>query len=122
MNKIYYDNATSEQRAAIEAFIERDLGPCQSYLVDAMLKNDVFSFDEIENLYPEPTEEDPEPDAAEVFEWWIVTDRMALDDLRAHGEVVLSNDYGDWWGRCCTGQIISLDSTFWEIYQEAIAR
>lgn len=42
-------------------------------------------------------------EAAEVLEWWRVSKWLA-DHLEAVGECVLSNNYGTWWGRCCTGQ------------------
>lgn len=44
----------------------------------------------------------------EIFEWWLVSDWFA-DKLRAINEPILSNDYGTWWGRTCTGQSISCD-------------
>jgi len=50
----------------------------------------------------------------EVFEWWAVTDWLARH-LDAIGEPVLMNDYGNWWGRTCTGQIIMLDGTLQKI-------
>lgn len=48
-------------------------------------------------------------DAAEPMEWWEVGDWLA-ERLEREGEVVIRNGYGDWWGRCCTGQSVTLDS------------
>jgi hypothetical protein len=47
---------------------------------------------------------------AEIFEWWAVTDWLA-DKLDSIGEPVLSNSYGRWWGRTCSGQSLIMDGT-----------
>lgn len=44
----------------------------------------------------------------EIYEWWLITDWLA-DKLRKHGQPVLANDYGTWWGRTCTGQSFTCD-------------
>lgn len=61
-------------------------------------------------------EKEPECQPKEIYEWWIVTDWL-LDKLEAHGEAVLRTDYGEWWGRTCTGQSIVLDSVIEDIYK-----
>jgi hypothetical protein len=169
-------------------FISNGLSVCQSALVNELVEQgfDGFDYDDIENLYPDPSawgldecreflqerggrmpEDDPylmddaelrrellnigidpgEDDTAtlraavianyddgiipgnhywrnrvrdiaepaEIFEWWVIADSMVLDDLLAQGECVIDNDYGRWWGRCCTGQANYLDSTFREM-------
>lgn len=53
---------------------------------------------------------------AEIYEWWRVTKWLA-DNLQGIGQPVLSNAYGDWWGRCCTGQGYIMDGTL-----QAVAR
>lgn len=45
---------------------------------------------------------------AEIFEWWKV-DSWLGEQLINIGECVLDNDYGYWWGRCCTGQQFIMD-------------
>lgn len=45
---------------------------------------------------------------AEPYEWWEVGSWLA-ERLSEAGEVTLCNDYGNWWGRCCTGQSVTLD-------------
>jgi hypothetical protein len=45
---------------------------------------------------------------AEVFEWWEVGTWL-YNKLRDYGEVGIDNGYGHWWGRCCTGQSVTLD-------------
>ncbi|MEN6534497.1 MAG: hypothetical protein ABFD89_12590 [Bryobacteraceae bacterium] len=59
---------------------------------------------------------------AEIFEWWALSNSFIVDELRALGEPILDNDYGTWWGRTCTGQSISLDPTFWDIFQDALQK
>lgn len=53
-------------------------------------------------------------EAAEVYEWWRVTEFLCRE-LRDIGEVVLDNDYGYWWGRCCTGQSMIQDGTLQKV-------
>ena len=57
---------------------------------------------------------------AEIFEWYSITSSFVRRALLNQGEAVLQTDYGDWWGRSCTGQAILLDHTFWDIYQEGV--
>ena len=51
--KIYYGNSTAEQKEKIEKFIDRDLGNCQSLLIDMLLQKEIFTCDDIENMYPD---------------------------------------------------------------------
>jgi len=53
-------------------------------------------------------------DPTEVFEWWRVSDWL-YRQLQYNGEVVLSNAYGQWWGRSCTGQQMIMDGIFQRI-------
>ena len=55
--------------------------------------------------------------AQEIFEWWIVTDYL-YRKLRAHGEPVLEWGNNCYWGRCTTGQSISLDWVISKICEE----
>jgi hypothetical protein len=50
----------------------------------------------------------------EIFEWHAVCAWLAVH-LAAIGEPVLSNDYGNWWGRTATGQEILQDGVFQRI-------
>ena len=59
----------------------------------------------------------PDETAQEIYEWWVCSDWM-IGKLRALGEPILSNDYGDWWGRCGTGQAIKLDNVIDRILEE----
>lgn len=54
-------------------------------------------------------------EAAEIFEWWLVTS-YAADKLREQNEPILAVGDDIWWGRTCTGQSIALDPTWYDIY------
>jgi len=116
-------------------FVAREVYCCQSMLVEGMLEQGVFNYEDIENFYqklcpecgeliegecsltqelvcgcgasfdPDEIEDTPQ----EIYEWWVCSDWM-IEKLRSLGEPILTNDYGDWWGRCCTGQAIKLDN------------
>lgn len=55
-----------------------------------------------------------EGEQKEVYERWLVTDRLAKQ-LTSIGEVVLFADSGNYWGRCTTGQAILLDGVLQDI-------
>lgn len=58
-----------------------------------------------------------EPDGAEIFEHWLISDWLA-DKLEARGESIVRDALGlTIWGRATTGQAIAMDSVI-----EAIAR
>lgn len=70
---------------------------------------DMADYPALDDLHHEWKYRDSE--AQEIFEWWSVTSWLA-EKLLELGEPVLMNDYGQWWGRTCTGQNIILDGTF----------
>lgn len=94
----------------LSGFVHNHVLVCQTSLVEELLKREILSCDDIANL--STGDEDPQ----DIHEWWIV-DRWLLDKLEAHGQPVLRNEYGDWWGRTATGQAIALDCVIEEIYQ-----
>jgi len=137
----------SEKQEAVRKFLDNEIYLCQSYLIDEMLKKEIFSFEDIENLYHpfdgkllSPSEcyickgefecldsetgeceecfEDNR-EAQEIFEWWAVSKWFA-SQLRKHGEPVLDNEYGTWWGRTCTGQALCMDGVTNAIYDEVV--
>ena len=132
-----------ERQDTLDRFIERDIYACQSTLVEEALKKQLFSIDDLENMYRpfdaklispsvcyqckekfalldsetgecESCFEDNQT-PQEVFEWWLVSPWFSKK-LLIEGEPVLDNDYGLWWGRCTTGQAISLDYVIQKIY------
>ena len=52
---------------------------------------------------------DLDPDYDEVYEHWIVNSSWAADDLRAYGQIVFEFGGLTIFGRCATGQSLSLD-------------
>ena len=79
---------------------------CQTSLVDHLFDQEVegFSHEDIENPYY-GDEEEPQ----KILEWWLV-ERYLANQLDQHGEPLLRNDYGIWWGRCTSGQPVYMDS------------
>ena len=112
----------------------------QTALVITLQGKDVdgFYFDDIENLYMTDEEildsmgsydedmSDQElidevrnngEDINEICEWYLVSDWF-LDRLREINEPIIDNDYGEYWGRCGTGQSIYLDHNIQELAYE----
>jgi len=138
--KIHYGNSTPEQKQIIENRIQNSV-VLASCLVEKLLEKEVLQYDEIENFYefkcPEcgrgfqdiakaakccKSKEEPKQEPQEIFEWWIITDEWLLEELREIGEPVIESDElcMSFWGRTCTGQSISLDPTFWNIFQDSL--
>ena len=119
----------------------------QSHLVDDLLKGDPettlhIPYDDIQNIYM--TSEQVKEDFAEelegmteqeieneieeiksehpeeIYEWYLITDSWLFDWLKENNEVVVITDYGDFWGRCTTGQSIVLDYIFAQFYNYII--
>lgn len=108
---INYDNSTAEQREEMERFIDQNIAACQSHLVEELFKREIFSFEEIQNLFyrNEPRE---------IYEWYLIGNSWAKEKLLKLNEPILDTVFGTWWGRTCTGQHIALDPTFWDIKYE----
>ena len=111
----------------LRTFVNNHVYLCQTYLVEEIL----LDIDHVVNLFYTDSEliemgysdvEDARDDGAEIkeiFEWWVVSDWLAKR-LEAHGEPLLINNYGTWWGRTCTGQAILLDFVIEQIYDELV--
>ncbi len=141
-------NEEIHKQGLLSDFVSRFVFTCQSSLIDDLLKRDIFNYEDVENFYeyrcPEcggnmaevseadtddieiiwkcenckhKQEEEPEQEAQEIYEWWLCSNWL-ISQLRKHGEPILTNDFGEWWGRTCTGQAILLDSVIEEIYDE----
>ena len=121
-------------------FIKPHIYRNQSSLITHLQENYVegFNFDDIENLYMSDEEilkymgsydedmSDQEiidevrnngEDMNEIFEWYLISDWF-LARLREINEPIIENNYGDYWGRCCTGQSICLDHNIQELAYE----
>lgn len=53
----------------------------------------------------------------DVYEWWLVSDWLA-EKLKSHGEVMVSDGWNQYWGRCTTGQAILLDYVISKICED----
>lgn len=139
---------TQEREKDIETFIEHEFYACQSSLVEEALQTKLFSIDDIENMYrpfdgkllnpnvcyrckqgslcldsetgecEECFEDNQTPQ--EIYEWWLVSPWLSKR-LLLEGEPIIENNYGVWWGRCATGQAISLDDVIQKIYYDVLA-
>lgn len=65
----------------------------------------------------EVTEEEPDTETQEIYEWWIITDWLA-ERLNEHKEVIINDGFNSIWGRGTTGQAILLDGVISEICKE----
>lgn len=137
-----------QKQEALRKFVEEEVYTCQSMLVDDAHRRDLFSWDDVNNLY-QPFDASPvvtdicnncglisdhldsesgkcrdcysnDQPMQEVYEWWVVSDLLTIK-LRQYGELILSNEYGTWWGRCCTGQAVFLDGVIEKIYDEIMS-
>ena len=137
------DNGTIQD--ITRKFIEPHILANQSHLISDMQKEAYsseigywFSDDNIENLYLSDDEiikyylddieleEDSKEitsemldnfrseNPKEIFEWYLVSDwfMSRLYDIK---EPIISNEYGSYWGRCCTGQSIYVDYNIQEL-------
>jgi hypothetical protein len=123
-----------------QKFIQPHIYRNQTALVITLQEKDIdgFYLDDIENLYMSDEEilkymgsydEDMSDqdlidevrnnceDMNEIDEWYLVSNWF-LDRLREINEPIIDNNYGEYWGRCCTGQAICLDHNIQELAYE----
>jgi len=127
----------SDFQTKCSEFVKREVLCCQSSLVEELLSKEIFSYDDIQNIYPTFDEEEieagvecpsctqvvsktdsvtgqcedcfeDEKEPQEVFEWWAVSGWLS-EKLMEAGEPILENEHGVWWGRTTTGQAIMID-------------
>jgi hypothetical protein len=79
-------------------------GTCAGTNIDPDADDDETYLDALRDQARDIAQDNP----SEVYEWWRVSSWLC-DQLRAIGEVVIDNDYGEWWGRCTTGQGFIMD-------------
>ena len=116
-------NNTSETEQKAENILSKSVFQCHSYLIHDLLEKNIFHHDDILNLYKSEQELLDEgfnmneikagecDDVKEVYEWWAI-DNWLTEEFEKMGEVLLKNEYGSWWGRQATGQMIIMDGTF----------
>ena len=134
--------STMTREQAVDGFVAREVIACQSSLIEEAFRQQLFSVDEIDNLYRSFDGElvsqacsrcevefafldietgeceacfEANQEPQEIFEWWLVSAWLGKK-LMVEGEPVLDNDYGVWWGRCTTGQAISMDYIIEKVY------
>ncbi len=112
-------------------FVNNEVYINQSMLIYLLLEKNIFSYEDIENFCKTDKEleysgynkenikeiRDRGEDNKEIFEWWLVSDFL-LEKLSNKKEPILRTDYGNWWGRTCTGQAIYLDGIIEDIYKD----
>ena len=113
----------------LSQFVSNNVLKCDTMLTEDLLKEGKFSHDDIENYVIDPKEykdygfenakefEDSGENVNEIFEWWSCTDWL-IEKLAKKNEPILRTDYGDYWGRTCTGQAIRLDRVIEDIYDD----
>jgi hypothetical protein len=139
------DKITRERE--IDSFVCREIYACQSSLIEDVIKNQLFTVDDIYNLYREFDGQLLSPNTCvkcqidfsvldsetgeceacfeanqmphEIFEWWLVSPWLGKK-LLLEGDPVIDNGYGVWWGRTTTGQAISLDYIIEKIYDDVM--
>ncbi len=67
--------------------------------------------------YSAPDTQLMEQEPQEIFEWWIITEYL-YRKLKEKGQPVLEWGNNYYWGRCCTGQAILLDSVISDICED----
>ncbi len=100
----------SDEDAANEAALEEYIDRIRSN-VKAMITND-DEYREIADRF------DLNPEQYEVYEHWTIPEGWTAAELQAHGEIVFDFCNLRIWGRCTTGQSISLDYVIRKIVKE----
>ena len=131
---------SNDKQRQLDDFVNREVVTLASHLVEDLLEASMYGekifggieLDTIENLYITDEEtakdygfasleamQDSGDDRQEIYEWWFVS-RWLYERLRKTGSPVIDSDYGYLWGRTCTGQAISLDTTIERIYDRYV--
>lgn len=108
MQNSHYYGYPKDIHELAESIIEFDIYGNQTNLIQTMMIHELCVLEDVYNLY------DMNNEIKDIFEWWAVSEQLA-DLLRHHHQPVLSNEFGVWWGRTCTGQSIILDGTIQKI-------
>lgn len=119
----YYIEQAMERDALIDALDSRQgVFVADEMSIEELRKQLIDDVDEEDDWPQFCADHDIDPDQCEVYEHWIVSGWLA-DKLEAHGEVVNRDFLGlTIWGRCTTGQSISMDGVIEAIYDELHAK
>ena len=132
VRKAWKDLSEGQKQRLNGELVHREVFACVSQTTDYLLSKEdpdaPFSWEDVDNLYlsyeeakrdgvigEDVAEEDYEAERQEVFEWWLVSTWL-IEKLRELGEPVIL-DF-EIWGRCTTGQSISIDSVIYKITEE----
>ena len=77
----------------------------------------IDGIDEWRTAATELSQENPN----ESYQWFLVSEWLCRH-LREAGEIVIDNDFGQWWGRGCCGQSIDMDGTIQAIARKILDR
>lgn len=103
----WFEGSTDERDEKIEELREK-IGELETAGADV-------NADEIERCTNDvSTLETADEEPRVIYEFWLVS-KSLFEDLRERGEAVVNSDYGHIWGRCTTGQSITVDSVISEI-------
>ncbi len=137
----------AERQNCVRRFVEQEVLDCQTMLIDDALRLELFSWDDVYNLFRPfdgklqrlnacsacgvPAEAldgetgeckkcfEENQQAQDIYEWWLVSEWLERK-LKDQGEPILDNAYGSWWGRTSSGQAIYMDGVINKIYDEVI--
>ena len=105
-----------ENQRICQKLVEREVYCNATMETEFILRNQKndnapFSYDDIQNLY----DENDEPN--EVLEWWYVTNWFG-EKLGNFGQPVIDCGNKYIWGRCTSGQMISMDGVIRRIAED----
>lgn len=139
---------SEEHKKEVERWVSNRIYMNQTLLVEDAFKTNLFSIDDISNLYislekaiemsiaPEKYNVDDEDsiqelenelgivigEPQEIFSWYLI-DEWFSRRLEEAGEPILRNEYGVWWGRTTYGQLIVSDGVIqrvvWDIMNKS---
>lgn len=116
---IYDIENNMERQELIDAFEDLDIELDKNDEGDVILTDEElkkFLIAEVSDWHEFCADRNLDPEQREVYEHWIVS-RWLANRLEERGEVVNHNFLGlPIWGRCTTGQSISIDSVIEDIY------
>jgi hypothetical protein len=110
----FYANETGDNLDDAFCSPEWETADGQSFVADIIDQEDIDGLDDWRDAVRDT-------DPQEIFEWWLVSNWLA-GELDALGCPVLRNDYGNWWGRTCTGQAILMDGTLQDVARRILSR
>ena len=118
----------SSIKRALQEFVEGHIYANQTLLVEKCLGKGILFSHDIENLRKsgkqllaeysrEAIAAGDVEDWKEIYEWWLVSHRLA-EKLKQHDEPIVRYGLSHWWGRQDTRQSIYLDYVISRIFDE----